>query len=409
MQTGRRDFLTVSASYWAFTLTDGALRMLVLLHFYQTGFNAFQLALLFTLYELAGIFTNLAGGWLAGRFGLRAMLGSGIGLQIGALVMLAGLDSSWPGWLALVWVLLSQGLSGIAKDMTKVAAKSAIRLSAGQAGSRLFTWTAFFTGSKNSVKGAGFFLGGLLLGWIGFEATLLGLAGFLLVLLGLVWMRLPGDLGLVQSKRKGSGLLARSRQMNLLSAARVFLFGARDIWFVVGLPVTLYGAGWSFWQTGGFLALWTVFYGMVQASAPRFVARSPDGLSAELPAAGRLAGLNFLVIAGLWAALIASPAAGGSAGPIAVLIGGLLVFGAVFALNSSVHSYLLLALTGGEKTSEDVGFYYAANAAGRLAGTLLSGWCMLQGGIAACLLGAGVFLLLAFILTRAIQPPPQPV
>jgi len=406
MQTGTRDFLTVSASYWAFTLTDGALRMLVLLHFYQAGFNAFQLALLFTLYELAGIFTNLAGGWLAGRFGLRAMLSSGIGLQIGALVMLAALESSWPGWLALLWVLLSQGLSGIAKDMTKVAAKSAIRLSAGQAGSRLFTWTAFFTGSKNSIKGAGFFLGGLLLGWVGFQATLLGLAGFLLILLLLVWMRLPGDLGLAQSKRKIGGLLARTHQMNLLSAARIFLFGARDIWFVVGLPITLYGAGWSFWQTGGFLALWTIFYGMVQALAPKVIAHSLDGLSAELPAAGRLAGLNFLVIAGLWAALTASMAAAGPVSQIAVLIGGPLVFGVVLALNSAVHSYLLLALTGGEKTSEDVGFYYAANAAGRLAGTLLSGWCMVQGGITACLIGAGLFLLIAFVLTRAIQPPP---
>ena len=79
---GARNYAIVTSAYWGFTLTDGALRMLVLLHFYRLGYSPFTLAFLFLLYEAAGILANLIGGWLATRFGIARMLMVGLTTQI---------------------------------------------------------------------------------------------------------------------------------------------------------------------------------------------------------------------------------------------------------------------------------------------------------------------------------------
>ena len=76
-----RNYALVTASYWGFTLTDGALRMLVLLHFHQLGYTPVNLAFLFLLYEFFGILTNLFGGWIGSRFGLRLTLFAGLAIK----------------------------------------------------------------------------------------------------------------------------------------------------------------------------------------------------------------------------------------------------------------------------------------------------------------------------------------
>lgn len=389
-----RHYAIVTLAYWGFTLSDGALRMLVLLHFFRLGYSPFALAFLFLLYEAAGIVANLAGGWLATRFGITRMLATGLAAQIGGFLLLSALSPDWGAVLSVAWVVLAQGVCGIAKDLTKTASKSAIKLTAGAASGRLFRWVAFFTGSKNAMKGAGFFLGGLLLEVLGFRGALWLMAAALgLVLLG-VLAALPPLMGRARASRSAREFLARSPGVNLLALARVFLFGARDVWFVVGLPVFLYANGWSFPMVGGFLALWTIGYGVVQASAPALVRRSRDGLSAEVPAA-RAWSLALAALPALLAALLLAGL------PHAALFvpAGLCVFGVLFAVNSSVHSYLVLAYAGSEKAAEDVGFYYAANAAGRFGGTLLSGLLYGWGGLAACLAGAALMLGLCWAAT----------
>ena len=297
----------------------------------------------------------------------------------------------------MAWVVVAQGICGVAKDLTKTASKSAIKITAGDAAARLFRWTAFFTGSKNAMKGAGFFLGGLLLDTLGFRAALWLMAAALAAILACVVLSLPPLMGRAKASRSARDLFAKNRAINLLAAARVFLFGARDVWFVVGLPVFLYASGWSFAMVGGFLALWTIGYGALQAAAPALVRRSADGLSAEVPAARGWSLVLAVVPAALAVMLV-----GGVPHPGFFVPAGLCLFGAVFAVNSSVHSYLVLAFAGSGKAAEDVGFYYAANAAGRFGGTLLSGLLYGWGGLVACLLGATAMLLLCWAVTLAL-------
>jgi MFS family permease len=384
-----RAYASVVAAYWGFTLTDGALRMLVLLHFFTLGYTPFQLAFLFVLYEVAGMATNLFGGWAAARFGVNVTLSAGLALQVAALLMLSALDPAWsPAW-SVVYVVLAQGLAGVAKDLTKTSAKSAIRLVTpeGEAGT-LFRTVAWLTGSKNALKGVGFFLGGVLLSTVGFVPALWAMAAALAVVFGATVLALPRMVGRAQQASKLRELFAKTRAINLLAAARIALFGARDVWFVVGLPVFLYANGWSFAAVGGFLAAWTIGYGIVQGLAYRLVPRSSDGLSAEVPAARAWAGLLAAVPLALALALGTAPAIAAQA----VVVAGLALFGVAFAINSAVHSYLIIAYAGSEKVAEDVGFYYAANAAGRLVGTLLSGVLYQRGGLTWCLLGSGALL-----------------
>ena len=398
MTAAARNYGIVTAAYWGFTLTDGALRMLVLLHFFRLGFSPFTLAFLFVLYELAGIFANLGGGWLATRFGVGRMLAIGLALQVAGLLLLAMLGPDWSMVASVAWVMAGQGICGVAKDLTKTASKSAIKLVAGDGAGQLFRWVAWFTGSKNAVKGAGFFVGGLLLDAVGFRGALVAMAAVLAAVLLAVLLALPPMLGRARASRSLRELFAKSRGVNLLAGARIVLFGARDVWFVVGLPVFLYAQGWGFAEVGGFLALWTIAYGAVQAAAPSLVGRSDDGLSREVPAARWWAAALAVVPVAL-ALFLAVP---GGWRPDLVVVGGLALFGVAFAVNAALHSYLILAYAGSEKAAEDVGFYYAANAAGRLGGTLLSGLLYQIGGMFACLAGSAAMLLACWVITLAL-------
>jgi len=400
MTAGTRNYAIVTASYWGFTLTDGALRMLVLFHFFKLGYSPFTLSFLFLLYEAAGIAANFVGGWLATRFGITRMLMVGLSAQIAGFLVLSALSPEWTVFMSVAWVVAAQGICGIAKDLTKTASKSAIKVAekearAEDADGRLFRWVAWFTGSKNAMKGLGFFLGGLLLQTLGFRYSLWLMSALLLLVLVCVFLSLPRGMGKAKASSSAKELFGKSKGVNLLAAARIALFGARDVWFVVGVPVFLYANGWTFTMVGGFMALWTIFYGLIQAAAPAVVKRSADGLSAEVPAARLWSAL----LAATPALIVAALAVNLPVNPDIILVVGLCIFGAAFAINSSVHSYLILAYAGSEKAAEDVGFYYAANAAGRFSGTLLSGLLYQWGGINACLAGSAIMLAICFLVT----------
>jgi len=413
-----RAYAIVTGAYWGQTVTDGALHMLVLLHFYTLGFTPFQIALLFVLYELMGVVTNLLGGWIAARFGLNSTLYAGLTLQIAALAALAALDPGWPPLWSVTYAVVIQGVAGVAKDLTKMSSKSAIKLIVPEdASGALFKWVAVLTGSKNAMKGAGFFLGGFLLASLGFVSGLLLLAGCLGAILLLTLVLLPGGMGRTKSKAPLKSILAKEPAINLLSLARFFLFGARDIWFVVGVPIFLYEvAGWTFIEVSSFLALWVVGYGIVQAAAPKFIQSSTDGLRSEVRAARiwvfLLAMLPAALALGLFQIISFDQLTGESItsaaesshliGPGLAIIIGLGLFGAAFAVNSSLHSYLILAYSSAEKVAMDVGFYYMANAAGRLAGCLLSGLAYQLYGVLGCLLASFAFLIVSWLISLAL-------
>ena len=385
-------YAAVTAAYWAFMLTDGALRMLVLLHFNALGFSPFTLAWLFLLYELAGIVTNLTAGWIAARFGLTATLYAGLAIQIVALVALAQLDPAWSVAASVAFVMAAQGASGVAKDLAKMGAKSSVKLLAPTEGGGLFRWVAALTGSKNAVKGLGFLLGAGLLGWVGFGGAALGMAAVLAAILLAVAMLMPAGLPRGRKAARLREIWSQDSRVNRLSVARLFLFGARDVWFVVGIPVYFYGVlsdgtdegrRAAFFLVGAFMALWIIGYGAAQAAAPALLgARRRDVAQTARLALGWALALA-AIPAGL--ALAAAAAQGATDWLTATLIGGLMAFGLVFAINSSLHSYLILAFARGDRVTMDVGVYYGANAAGRLVGTLLSGLSYQVGGLPLCL------------------------
>jgi hypothetical protein len=407
-----RAYAAVTAAYWAFMLSDGALRMLVLLHFNRLGFSPIQLAWLFLLYEVAGIVTNLGAGWLAARFGLAATLYGGLALQIGALVALAQLDPGWSVAASVAFVTAVQGVSGVAKDLAKMSSKSAVKLLAPTEAGGLFRWVAVLTGSKNAVKGLGFFLGAALLALAGFQSAVWGMAGVLAVILIAVALFLPAGLpGRMKADEAWGGWRSQDTRVNRLSLARLFLFGARDVWFVVGIPVyfqsvlsdgTPDGRREAFFLIGGFLALWIIAYGAVQALAPRLLCAKaqPEAETTRKAIlwAGLLVPIPFLLAGAAWVAEGPQPWL------TVTLILGLLLFGFVFAVNSSVHSYLILAFGSAERITRDVGFYYMANAAGRLIGTLLSGISYQSGGLPLCLATAGLMALASWLAVRQLDP-----
>ncbi|WP_331350603.1 organoarsenical effux MFS transporter ArsJ [Cellvibrio sp. UBA7671] len=389
-----KQYAIVTGNYWAFTLTDGALRMLVVLHFHQLGYSPLQIAALFLFYEIFGIVTNLFGGYLGARIGLNRTMNIGLGLQVIALAMLTVPTH----WLSVPLVMGAQALSGVAKDLNKMSAKSAIKLLVpGDQQGRLFKWIALLTGSKNALKGVGFFLGGALLALLSFKGAVLAMAAAL----ALVWIAsvilLKQDLGKTKNKPKFNELFSKSRAINILSAARLFLFGARDVWFVVALPVFLSSQlGWNFWWVGGFLASWVIGYGIVQSFAPKIIGTFSSSKSEAAP--GGSAALAWAIVLTLVTALMAF--AFSAPLPVAkVLIIGLLVFGVVFAINSSLHSYLIVSYAKDDGVSLDVGFYYMANAMGRLVGTLLSGYVYQTGGMIACLWVTTGFLAIVCVIS----------
>ena len=397
--TDLRNYSLVTGAYWAFTLTDGALRMLVLLHFYHLGYTAVQIAFLFLLYEFCGIVTNLVGGWIGAHMGLRITLFSGLALQVVALSTLAFLDPTWPVALSVAYAMGAQALSGVAKDLTKMSSKSAIKvLIPADAQGTLFKWVAILTGSKNALKGAGFFLGGVLLHWIGFRFSLLVMAAALAIVLVSVVLSLPAEMGRAKAKVKFSRIFSKNRRINILSAARLFLFASRDIWFVVALPLYLAASlSWSSAQVGGFLALWVIGYGGVQALAPQLLRH----WLAEAPPQGGTASAGAFVLAAITAVIAIGVQADLS--PWLTVVTGLALFGVVFAVNSSVHSYLILTYTDSDRVALDVGFYYMANAAGRLVGTLLSGIIFQLAGLIGALWLSAAFVLIAGVLSLLLQ------
>jgi MFS family permease len=398
-----RNYILVTGAYWADTLTDGAIRMLVLFYFFERGFTPFQVASLFIFYEVFGIVTNLIGGWLAARLGLKVTLFAGLSTQVIALGMLALVS---PLWLTVPYVMVAQALSGIAKDLTKMSSKSAVKLVVPEdAPSTLYKWVAILTGSKNALKGIGFFVGGLLLTLFGFQSSLLILAGLVLTALISTATLMRGNLGTANKKAKFRQMFSKNRAVNMLAAARLFLFGSRDVWFVVGLPVFLYTVvGWNFWQVGGFMAVWIIGYGIVQASAPSVVRRRVEGQGGE-PDGKTATWLAFALAvfpAGIALALI------GGVDPTIVVVAGLIAFGVVFAMNSAVHSYLILAYTDSDKVAMNVGFYYMANAGGRLTGTVLSGLIYQWYGLVGCLWASVAFVLTAGLLSLLLPTNTTP-
>jgi hypothetical protein len=389
-----RNYALVTGAYWADTIADGATRVLVLFYFYERGYSPFEVASLFLFYELFGIITNLVGGWLAARLGLKATLQMGLGTQLAALGLLALAPTAW---LVVPYVMAAQALSGIAKDLTKMSSKSAVKLVApADAPDVLFRWVAVLTGSKNALKGVGFFLGGLLLTVVGFRPALLVLMGLVLTALVIVLTLMRGQLGRPDRTAKFAQMFSNNRAVNILAAARVFLFASRDVWFVVGLPVFLRSElGWSFWQAGAFLAVWVIGYGAVQAATPA-IARKRTGGSGAHPD-GRVAVSLAFVLAAFPAAI--AVALGAGLDPAIVVTGGLAAFGVIFALNSTVHSYLILAYADNARVAMNVGFYYMANAGGRLAGTVLSGVLYQWQGLVACLWVSVAFVLAAGLLS----------
>jgi len=398
-----RNYLVVTGGYWAFTITDGAIRMLVVLYFHLLGYSPFEVAMLFLFYEFFGIVTNLVGGWLGARIGLNLTMHIGMGLQVLALLALTVPDA----WLSVPYVMAAQALSGIAKDLNKMSAKASVKYLSGGGEGKLFKWVAILTGSKNALKGAGFFIGATLLEWVGFRGALALLAGMLVIVLITTALLLPSGVGKMKSKPKFTQVFSKVAAINRLAAARFFLFGSRDVWFVVGLPVFLYEVlGWSFSQVGGFLALWVIGYGLVQANAPRLLHLFQWGQT-RLKTGGDSAPLKQTGgdTARLWAFVLLLFPAGIALGlqqdwPAQwVLIVGLILFGIVFAINSAVHSYLILAYSDHERVSMNVGFYYMANAGGRLAGTVLSGWAYQTQGLEGCLWWSAAFVLATALLS----------
>lgn len=394
-----RTYAYVTAAYWADTITDGAVRVLVLFYFYQLGYSPLQVASLFLFYEIFGVITNLFGGWIAARWGLKSTLVGGLSLQIGALLML-GLAPA--AWFVVPYVMVSQAVSGVAKDLTKMSSKSAVKMIVPSGASDvLFKWVAVLTGSKNALKGVGFFLGGLMLSTIGFRPALIILSVFVGAALIMVLVAVQGSLGQGSARARFTQMFSNTRAVNLLAAARVFLFASRDVWFVVGLPVYLRSIlGWTFWEVGGFMAIWVIGYGIVQSASPRLLRRRsgdvPTGRTAALLAFGLA-----ILPAGIAVALRLD------FDPATVLVGGLVIFGVVFALNSAVHSFLILHYADGDKVAMSVGFYYMANAFGRLAGTILSGLLYEWQGLEACLWASAIMVVAAGLVSLVLPGAPR--
>jgi hypothetical protein len=390
-----RDYAVITGNYWAFTLTDGALRMLVVLHFHSLGFTPFEIASLFLFYEFFGIVTNAVGGWLGARIGLNRTMQIGLLMQIGALSMLLAPEQM----LTVVWVMMAQALSGIAKDLNKMSAKSSMKSIATDQNDGLYRIVAFLTGSKNALKGTGFFIGALLLSLLEFQ----GAVSAMVVMLTIVWLLslllLRQELGVMKNKPKFHEIFSKSSAVNWLSLARFFLFGARDVWFVVALPVFLHQTlGWDFWQVGGYLAAWIIVYGFIQAVAPKLTGKNktPEAVRAQLVIFG---GLLALIPVGIALALTRDFSV------VYVVTIGLLLFALLFAVNSALHSFLIVRFARADGASLDIGFYYMANAGGRLAGTVASGALFQVFGLGVCLWVSA--LLIAFASITALSLPQE--
>lgn len=402
-------YLVVTASYWTFMLSDGALRMLVLLHFHQNGFSPIQLAYLFLFYELAGIFTNLTAGWLASKFGLKFTLISGLIIQILSLYLLSQLNQNWSQGFSVFYVLIVQGLSGVAKDLTKMSSKSAVKLLAPENNMSLFRWVAVLTGSKNTIKGLGFLVGSILLATLGFYKSLIFMTVIVSFILIVALVLLKNDLFNIKKDVKFSDVFSKSRNINFLSAARVFLFGSRDVWFVVGLPIFFYNIfsdgslesnHRAFYIVGSIMAMWVIFYGLIQANSPKLFLKI-NNMDPNLVQICKK-WVCYLFFNVIFLTLLFSVINEELLKNLIVFLG-LFIFCFIFAVNSSIHSFLILKFSKKKNVTLDVGFYYMANATGRLAGTILSGLTFQLGGLTLSLITASIMIGLCFFFTHLIR------
>ena len=416
-----RNMYMSSIAYVVFTLTDGGARTIVLLHAHQLGFNAIEIALMFALYELMGVATNLAGGFFGSQHGLRFTVMLSLVLQLVGFTALACTGTVF-GELkdatdsvrfeAFWWIASCQALNGIAKDLMKLAGKSTPKLVTGpNENSKLFKLVAYLTGMKNSMKGLGYFVGGLLLAGTGYVGALAIMGGFIAILAPFSWIYLDSDLGIAKKRPKCSQVFNKNRNVNILSGARFFLFGSRDIWFEVAAPLFLAAAplDWSDGSVGGFMAGYTIIYGQFQAlTATAFktekLKRNPNNrdvvilamICAVLPAA--LGGLLYVIRDHITATQV-------------VLIMGVALYAIVFAANSSVHSFMIVLYSNRDKVAMDLGFYYMANAGGRLVGTVASGFVFYhtksEYGLSVCLWISSAFLLGAALVSMLLDKPQQ--
>ena len=370
--------------------------MLVLLHFYRLGYSPFTLAFLFLLYEAMGVVANLIGGWLATRYGITRMLTVGLSTQITGFLLLSALSPTWTAALSVAWVVLAQGICGVAKDLTKTASKSAIKLTAGEAVGPAVQVGGLLHRQQERDEGRRLL------------PRRRAAAGARLPAVAVDHGRAAG----AGARRRGRfvpPLMGKSKAIEVGAASCSPRTAASTCWrpraWCCSARATSGSSsacrcsstpsGWTFTMVGGFLALWTIGYGLVQAVAPALVRaqrRRPERRRCPPRGCGRRC----------WPC---ADRPGSARGPASVpdlewvVVAGLAVFGFAFAVNSSVHSYLILAYAGSEKAAEDVGFYYAANALGRFCGTLLSGLLYQWGGITACLAGSAAMLIACFLVT----------
>lgn len=374
-------FAIISVSYLLFTITDGAVRMIVLLHAYQQQFSALDVAIMFSMYEAAGIITNLAAGMLGARWGIKTTLLWGLTVQLFGLGMLFGWQEDWSKAEAIIYVTASQMLCGVAKDLTKLGGKTVTKLVTPEGkNSSLFKLVSLITGWKNSLKGAGYFLGAATVG-VNYYMSLGILCGLVVAAMPWAIIGLSNQLGRTRKENVSfSQLFNNNHNINTLSLSRVFLFASRDLWFEVPLPFFLRsaesGIGWSRALTGAFLAIFIIVYGQVQSWTPQVVLQPlrqspPDKYGAFWWAASLVVPLSILggIMLGTG---IYGP--GVDPAPAIVAITVLLYsFCVLFAVNSAIHSYLIVRYAQSDKVAMQVGVYYASNALGRLVGTMLSG------------------------------------
>jgi MFS family permease len=456
-----RPFVIISSSYLLFTITDGAIRMIVLLHAYNKSFSALEVSITFTLYELAGVFTNLAAGFMGAKWGIKLTLISGLSLQLLSYGLLFAWQDDWTKRESIIFVTVAQMFAGIAKDLTKLGGKTVTKLvTPEQKETHLFKLVSLITGWKNSLKGVGYFLGSALLS-VSYELALGFMMG--LVVLAMPWAILGLDKSLGTAKKRNASwkevFNLENRRLNILSLARLFLFASRDFWFEVPLPFFLRspscdglgtsscllnencgngavcgesgfceninpgggcgGLGLNRVVVGAFLGGYIILYGQVQAWTPQLVTgplkQTPPNKLTEV-FWGLINCIPTLVMAIVmtWAPAFE---AGDTAAMTIWLIVVIVTFAIIFAINSSIHSFLVVNYASKDKVAVSVGFYYMSNAIGRLLGTLGSGILYtyvgdfvgpLAGsdavaGLAACFFAGTLSSLLAASITIAID------
>jgi MFS family permease len=409
-----KPFVVISASYLLFTVTDGGIRTIVLFNAFQRKFSAFEVSIMFVLYELAGTFTNFLAGIAGARWGLKATMLAGLFLQLGGIGMLFGWSEKFTKEQAIIFVTIAQMLSGISKDLVKLGGKAVTKLVTPDSKQGvLYKRVSMITGLKNSLKGVGYFLGGALVQWSYFGAlgVMMGI-----VLLAIPWPALGLESGLGRTRRENitwRSVFKKNHNIQALSAARFFLFASRDAWFDVPLPFYLRskeGFGWERAAAAALLGAWIILYGQVQSWTPQLVAKPLKQFPANKYHAALWAGINAVIplVLGCFLQFSDIFRAHDVRAMMPILLVGVFVFAIIFAINSSIHSYLAVKYSEGDKIAVDIGFYYMSNSAGRLFGTLVGGALFefvgnYTNGFAACFWFSLCLTVVAAAITPALK------